>query len=63
MHTQPYYRALGFEVGDFPHAEAYYAGAISLPLYYDLTDAQQDRVIATLKDALNHATKQATSAS
>lgn len=63
VHTQPYYRALGFEVGDFPHAEAYYAGAISLPLYYDLTDAQQDRVIATLKDALNHATKQATSAS
>lgn len=62
VHTQPYYRAMGFEVGDFPHAEAYYAGAISLPLYYDLTDAQQDRVIATLKDALNHATKQATSA-
>ena len=63
VHTQPYYRALGFDVGDFRHAEAYYAGAISLPLYYDLTDAEQDRVITTLKHALAHASQSTVSAS
>lgn len=48
VHTQPYYRELGFQDGDFPEAEAYYAEAISLPLYFDLTEAQQDTVIETL---------------
>src|SRR5439155_10028137 len=49
VHTQPYYRRLGFKAGDFPRAEAYYAGAISLPIYFDLTDALQDRVVAALR--------------
>jgi dTDP-4-amino-4,6-dideoxygalactose transaminase len=53
VHMQPYYRALGFRPGDFPAAEAYYAGALSLPLHYELTDAEQDYVIVQLKDALS----------
>jgi UDP-4-amino-4,6-dideoxy-N-acetyl-beta-L-altrosamine transaminase len=48
VHTQPYYRQLGFAAGDFPAAEAYYAGAISLPLYYGLGEQDQDRVVAVL---------------
>ena len=40
VHTQPYYENLGFKLGDFPVAEAYYDSAISLPMYPDLTDAQ-----------------------
>ena len=53
VHLQPYYRQLnGSGPGDFPHAEAYYAGAISLPIYYTLTDAQQDHVVAALRSAL-----------
>lgn len=53
VHLQPYYRRLnGSGPGDFPHAEAYYAGAISLPIYYTLTDAQQDQVVAALRSAL-----------
>lgn len=48
VHLQPYYRRLGFRPGDFPVAEAYYAGAISLPIYFDLTDDLQERVIAAL---------------
>lgn len=53
VHTQPYYRQrFGFEQGDFPNAERYYAGAISLPLYFDLSDEQQHYVVATLKQAL-----------
>ncbi len=53
IHTQPYYRALGFERGDFPHAERYYANAISLPLYPELSDADQERVVEVLATALN----------
>ncbi|MCX7628516.1 MAG: UDP-4-amino-4,6-dideoxy-N-acetyl-beta-L-altrosamine transaminase [Methylophilaceae bacterium] len=52
VHTQPYYRALGFRSGDFPLAEAYYAGALSLPMYPTLTEAQQDAVAARLKECL-----------
>ncbi|AMK26076.1 MULTISPECIES: UDP-4-amino-4,6-dideoxy-N-acetyl-beta-L-altrosamine transaminase [Sphingobium] len=52
IHTQPYYQAMGFRPGDFPEAERYYAEAISLPMYHVMTDAQQDRVVATLMMAL-----------
>lgn len=52
IHTQPFYRARGFRPGEFPAAEAYYGGAISIPLYPTLTDAQQDYVVAELKKAL-----------
>lgn len=52
VYLQPYYRDLGFAPGLCPNAEAYYQRAISLPLYYDLTEAEQDRVVETLKAAL-----------
>ena len=52
VYRQPYYRRLGFQPRDFPQAEAYYAGAITLPLYPGLTNAQQDRVIALLRERL-----------
>ncbi|MEZ5605347.1 MAG: UDP-4-amino-4,6-dideoxy-N-acetyl-beta-L-altrosamine transaminase [Burkholderiaceae bacterium] len=52
VHTQPYYRRMGFSFGDFPRAEAYYAQAISLPMFATLTDAQQDEVVAALRRAL-----------
>lgn len=51
VHTQPYYQAMGFATGDFPNSEAYYQAAISLPLYYDLTEAEQDTVVAVLTQA------------
>lgn len=52
VHTQPYYQKLGFNMGDFPDAEKYYQEAISLPIYYDLSDENQERVIAVLRDIL-----------
>jgi UDP-4-amino-4,6-dideoxy-N-acetyl-beta-L-altrosamine transaminase len=48
IHTQPYYRALGFRSGAFPNAERYYERALSLPVFPRLTDAEQDHVVATL---------------
>lgn len=52
VHTQPYYRKLGFREGDFPIAEAYYRRAISIPLYPGMSDEDQDRVVAALKAQL-----------
>lgn len=52
VHTQPYYRQLGFTWGDFPKAEQYYREAISLPLYYGLTQVHQDRVVQALYDII-----------
>ncbi|MBL7667931.1 UDP-4-amino-4,6-dideoxy-N-acetyl-beta-L-altrosamine transaminase [Moraxella osloensis] len=52
VHTQPYYAKLGFKQGDFPHAESYYAQAISLPLYYDLSEASQAQVVNAIYQAL-----------
>ena len=49
VHLQPYYQEhFGFQVGDFPQAEQYYKEAISLPLYPDLTEDQQDYIVETL---------------
>lgn len=50
--NQPYYRERGFTQGQFPNAERYYAGAISLPMFYSLTEAEQDTVVAALRAEL-----------
>jgi UDP-4-amino-4,6-dideoxy-N-acetyl-beta-L-altrosamine transaminase len=52
VHLQPFYRQLGFRPGDFPEAEAYYAQALSLPLYPGLEDAEQQYITHTLANAL-----------
>ena len=52
VHTQPYYRAQGFNPGDFPVSEAYYKNAITIPLYATMSNEQQDEVVAALKRAL-----------
>jgi UDP-4-amino-4,6-dideoxy-N-acetyl-beta-L-altrosamine transaminase len=51
VHLQPYYEGLGFKAGYCPEAEQYYAEAISLPMYPNLTEAQQDRVVSALVEA------------
>lgn len=52
VHLQPFYRQMGFAPGDFPEAEAYYAQALSLPLYPGLTEAEQHYIVNALSDAL-----------
>lgn len=52
VHTQPYYRRLGFGHGDFPLAEAYYAEAISLPLFPGLTSENQAFIVESLYEAV-----------
>lgn len=52
VHTQPYYEKLGFKQGDFPVSEKYYEEAFTLPLYYSLTNEQQDYIIEAFKEVL-----------
>jgi dTDP-4-amino-4,6-dideoxygalactose transaminase len=52
VHTQPYYQKMGFKSGDYPEAEQYYREAISIPMHPKLTDAEQDLVVNTLREAL-----------
>lgn len=53
VYRQPYYRELGFGQGHCPNAEAYYAEAISLPMYPGLTDEEQQQVVAAVTEAVS----------
>ena len=49
VNRQPYYRSLGYGDEKMPVMDRYYARCVSLPLYPDLKESEQDRVIAILK--------------
>lgn len=49
VHTQPYYQSLGFQAGEFPQAENYYAEAISLPMFQSMTEQQQEFIVFSLR--------------
>jgi UDP-4-amino-4,6-dideoxy-N-acetyl-beta-L-altrosamine transaminase len=53
VYHQPYYRQLGFEIGYCRVAEQYYSRAISLPLYPDLNELQQNAIVEALMAALH----------
>jgi perosamine synthetase len=50
VHYQPYYKQLGFKVGDYPHSEAYYDQEVSLPLYPALTSKDVKIIIKIIKN-------------
>jgi len=52
VHLQPYYRQLGFGPGQFPEAENYAREAITLPLFPDLSEADQEKIVSILASAL-----------
>ena len=52
VYRQPYYRELGFGQGHCPNAEAYYAEAISLPMYFGLSDDEQRQAVAAVAEAV-----------
>ncbi len=52
VYKQPYYQKLGFHQALCQEAEKYYAEAISLPMYSNLTIAQQDQVVHSLQTIL-----------
>ncbi|MGI6722060.1 MAG: UDP-4-amino-4,6-dideoxy-N-acetyl-beta-L-altrosamine transaminase [Anaerovoracaceae bacterium] len=51
VHLQPYYREnFGFRKGDFPAAEKFYDGEISIPMYHNMPDENIEYVIEKIKE-------------
>jgi dTDP-4-amino-4,6-dideoxygalactose transaminase len=50
LHLQPCFASLGYRQGSLPATEAAMASVLSLPIYPELTDAQQDAVIAAVRE-------------
>jgi dTDP-4-amino-4,6-dideoxygalactose transaminase len=53
VYRQPYYARMGFDRAQFPEAERYYGEAISIPIFSQLTEAQQGEVVKGLKAAVS----------
>ncbi len=51
VHLHPLYRRDGWKPGDFPLAERAHSRLLSIPLFPDLTEAEQDHVVDTLRAA------------
>lgn len=47
--SHPYFKHTGFNNNNLPNSYEYYEGALSIPLYYDLTRKQQTHVINQVK--------------
>jgi dTDP-4-amino-4,6-dideoxygalactose transaminase len=54
IYRQPYYSKMGFDPKMFPNTERYYKQAFSVPMYADLTEADQNMVISSLLDTLQN---------
>jgi len=52
IHTQPYFKKQGFNLGDFPESESYYKEAISLPMFPGLTFEEQIYITKELETVL-----------
>lgn len=52
IHTQPYYKKMGFNIGDFPESESYYREAISLPIFHGMAVEEVEYVASVLKNIL-----------
>lgn len=53
LHRHPYWRnTYRLKPGQFPEADAAYQSMLTLPLYTKMTDADQQRVVATLRGLL-----------
>ena len=53
IYKHPYYKRFEFNEKLFPESEKYYNEAVSIPMYYDLTVEQQEKVIDTIDKILN----------
>jgi UDP-4-amino-4,6-dideoxy-N-acetyl-beta-L-altrosamine transaminase len=48
VHMHSFYRSMGFKLGDFPESEKYYSEAISLPMYPNFAEEDQNKVVDIL---------------
>ncbi len=53
VHFQPWYQEnFGYRRGNFPNAENYYEGCLSLPLFPAMNDSDVERVAVAIREAL-----------
>lgn len=53
VYEHPYFKTMCGNIAEyFPNMETYFTQALSLPLYYDLTFEQVERVVSTLQEIL-----------
>ncbi len=50
LHLQPVYHDLGYHAGDFPETERAANQELSLPMYPELTHAQQDYIVQAIRE-------------
>ena len=50
----PYYQKLGYKMGDCPNAERLYERIISIPLFYSMTDEDQDKVVEAIQKVIDY---------
>ena len=50
--SQPYYQDMGYDIKNYPVVERYYQNTLSLPLYYELSDLDQEFIISSINDLL-----------
>ncbi len=55
LHLQPAYAGLGYRQGDLPISEEVAATCLSLPLYPEMSDDQQDRVVEAVFEFVQQA--------
>lgn len=48
--AHPFYRKMGFRPEDYPNAMAFYRNCLSIPLYYALTNEQQEQVVGAFRE-------------
>lgn len=53
VYLQPFYLQKGFEAGYCTGAERYYDNCLTLPLYPELTEGEQDFIVSTLIQIIN----------
>jgi len=46
--TQPYYQAMGYDIEHYPQTKDYYQNTLSIPLFYGLSNLQQQMVISSI---------------
>ena len=55
--SHPFYQKLGYNTSNYPESNKFYSEALSIPMYYSLTNDEQDKVIKNIKSIINEANK------
>jgi UDP-4-amino-4,6-dideoxy-N-acetyl-beta-L-altrosamine transaminase len=54
VYRQPFFQKFNFKYEDFPESENYYAEAISLPLFPNLSKEQQEKIVKIVSSPVGH---------